>query len=301
MAFISEPSLSAAERDARKGIAFMLGGLALFSILNGVVKAQAAIFPVNQIIFFRNGFGLIALLVVIQAMGGRALLTTRRPAAQALQALLFSGVLFFMFIAYRLMPLADATAIAFLQPLLVLVMSAPLLGERVSLSRWIAVAIGFSGVLLMVQPSGELSRLGAAAAGIATLFSALTLILQRSLSRHDETLTIVFYTMALSTLMLIPSLFWFWVQPTPLQLAGLIAMGLASGLCQYLTTRAVFFAPVASIAPIKYTAMIWAILIGYFWFGDVPTLPVLVGSTIVIAATLIVLKSPAGAKSGPVP
>ncbi len=70
-------------------------------------------------------------------------------------------------------------------------------------------------------------------------------------------------------------------------------MGLASGFCQYVTTRAVFFAPVASIAPIKYTAMLWAIVIGYVWFGDVPTTPVLIGSSIVIAATLIVLKTPA--------
>jgi drug/metabolite transporter (DMT)-like permease len=69
-------------------------------------------------------------------------------------------------------------------------------------------------------------------------------------------------------------------------------MGLASGLCQYITTRAVFFAPVASIAPIKYTAMLWAIIIGYIWFGDIPTIWVLIGSSIVILATLIILRTP---------
>jgi drug/metabolite transporter (DMT)-like permease len=256
------------------------------------VKAQASLFPVNQIIFFRNSFGLLSLVLLMQMMGGRAMLVTRRPKAQFWQAFCFTGVLLFMFFAYQHMPLADATAISFLQPLLVVVLSAPLLGEKVSLSRWIAVAIGLAGVMLMIQPSGNGNLLGAAAAGIATLFSAICLLQQRFLSRDEATLTIVFYTMLLSSLIVLPSLFWFWVWPTWWQLAGLIAMGLASGFCQYITTRAVFFAPVASVAPMKYTAMLWAIIIGYIWFGDVPTTWVLIGSSIVILATLIVLKAP---------
>jgi drug/metabolite transporter (DMT)-like permease len=292
MAAVTQDIPAIEHRDARKGVLLMLGGLALFSILNGVVKAQAAIFPVNQIVFFRNGFGLLSLLFLMRLMGGMGLLRTSRPGAQFRQGLCFTGVLLFMFFAYRHMPLADATAISFLQPLLVVILSAPLLGEKVTLSRWVAVGVGFAGVLLMVQPSGNGSLIGAMAAGIATLFSAISLIQQRFLSRHEETLTIVFYTMLFSSLIVSPSLFFSWVWPTPLQLAGLIAMGLASGFCQYVTTRAVFFAPVASVAPIKYTAMLWAIVIGYVWFGDVPTTPVLVGSSIVIAATLIILKSP---------
>lgn len=293
MAAVTQEVPRIEDRDARKGVLLMLGGLALFSILNGVVKAQAAIFPVNQIIFFRNAFGLISLVLLMQMMGGRALLATRHPKAQFWQGFCFTGVLVFMFFAYQHMPLADATAISFLQPLLVVALSAPLLGEKVSPSRWIAVAIGLAGVMLMIQPSGNGSFIGAASAGIATLFSAICLLQQRFLSRDEETLTIVFYTMLFSSLIVLPSLFWFWVQPTLWQLAGLIAMGLASGFCQYVTTRAVFFAPVASVAPIKYTAMVWAILIGYLWFGDVPTLWVLIGSLVVILATLIVLK-PAG-------
>lgn len=293
MAAVTQEVPAIEHRDARKGVLLMLGGLALFSILNGIVKAQAAIFPVNQIVFFRNSFGLISLVLLMHWVGRTDLLRTHRPLAQFGQGLCFTGVLIFMFFAYQHMPLADATAISFLQPLLVLILSAPLLGEKVSLSKWFAVAIGFAGVLLMVQPSGNGNLIGAAAAGIATLFSAITLLQQRFLSRNEETLTIVFYTMLFSSLIVSPSLFFAWVWPTPWQLAGLIAMGLASGFCQYVTTRAVFFAPVASVAPIKYTAMLWAIVIGYLWFGDIPTTPVLIGSSIVIAATLIVLKSPA--------
>lgn len=278
--------------DARKGILFMLAGLALFSILNGVVKAQAALFPLNQIVFFRNAFGLLALMLLMRMGRGLALMQTRRPAAQALQAVTFTGVLLLMFFAYRHMPLADATAISFLQPLLILVLSAPLLGEKVTPAQWAAVGVGFLGVLLMLQPTGEASRLGAAAAALATLFSAFSLIQQRILSRSEETLTIVFYTMLLSSLILVPSLFWSWTMPTPAQAAGLVAMGLASGFCQYLTTRAVYFAPVAALAPIRYTGMVWAIVIGYLWFGEIPTLAVLAGASIVIGASMLVYRAP---------
>ncbi len=165
MAAVTQEVPAIEHRDARKGVLLMLGGLALFSILNGVVKAQAAIFPVNQIVFFRNSFALISLLLLMQWMGRRDLLRTHRPAAQFGQGLCFTGVLLFMFFAYRHLPLADATAISFLQPLLVVILSAPLLGEKVTLSRWVAVGVGFAGVLLMVQPSGNGSLIGAAAAG----------------------------------------------------------------------------------------------------------------------------------------
>ncbi|OYU49240.1 MAG: hypothetical protein CFE31_07695 [Rhizobiales bacterium PAR1] len=302
MALAAEPQLIGTH-DPRKGILFMVGGLALFSILNGAVKAQAGLFPLNQIIFFRNGFGLLALLLLVRMMGGTALLATKRPLAQLWQSTTFTAILLLMFFAYRHMPLADATAISFFQPLIATVLGAFILRERPSLASWVAVFIGLGGVMLMVQPSGqgmgEMSRLGAMAALAATLLSALSLIQQRSLSRTDETLTIVFYTMLYSTLTMTPTLFWSWTQPTFPQLAGLVAMGLASGFCQYLTTRALYFAPVATIAPINYTKMIWAVLIGYVWFGDVPTIWVLAGSGIVILAALIVMRKPAVAPAVP--
>lgn len=290
MSSIGAAGLPASDRDARKGILFMVSGLALFSILNGVVKAQATLFPLNQIIFFRNSFAILSLFLLLQLIGGPGLLATKRPGAQLWQAICFTLILLLMFFAYQHMPLAEATAISFLQPLLVMLLSAPMLGERVTLSRWIAVGIGLVGVMMMIQPQGAASPIGAAAAGCATAFSALSLVQQRNLSRTDDTLTIVFYTMLFSSLIMLPTLLWVWVPPTGPQLAGLIVMGLASGFCQYLTTRAVFFAPVAALAPISYTKMLWAIVIGYVWFGDVPTLWVLLGSAIVIVATLLALR-----------
>lgn len=280
------------ERDARRGVVMMLIGLALFSILNGVVKALAETFAVNQIIFFRNSVALVTLLLMARGLGGFAALKVRNRAGMALQALQFTAVLLFIFVAYRHMPLADATAISFLQPVLVLLLSAPLLGEKVTRLGWVALLLGLGGVLLMIKPTGGGSLFGLTMSVIGTVFSALSLIQQRSLSRNETSLAIAFWTLAGSALLVLPSLPFNWVQPTPAQWALLIGNGLASGACQYLTTRALFHTPVATIAPLSYTKMLWALIVGFVWFGDVPTLLVLGGSAIVIAASALVYLAP---------
>ncbi len=271
--------------EARKGILLMLTGLALFSILNALVKGLAEHLPINQIIFFRNAIALVPLLVFSRSLGGRDMLRMTSVPRQFMQGLLFTLVLLFIFFSYRSMPLADATAITFAQPLIVLLLSAPLLGERVSPAGWLAVGLGFTGVLLMAQPTGSgVSALGVGAAVIGTIFSALSLLQQRFMSRTETSISIVFWTLAFSALIIMPSMLWSYVAPTPWLWLVLIGNGFASGLCQYLTTRAIFHAPASTIAPISYTKMLWALLLGFLWFGEVPSLPVLAGSAIVLCA-----------------
>lgn len=286
-------------RDIRRGILLMLTGQFLFSILNAVVKSLAQDFPINQIVFFRNAMALPTLLVMMAGLGGLAALKVKNKGGMALQALQFTLVLMFVFIAYRHMPLADATAISFLQPILVALLSAPLLGEKMTRTGWLAVALGFLGVLVMVRPSGEGSLFGVGMSVIGTVFSALSLLQQRNLSRHETTLAIAFWTLAGSALMVAPTLPFSWVDPTPIGWAWLIGNGLASGACQYLTTRALYHAPVSVIAPISYTRILWAVLVGFVWFGDVPTIWVLAGSAIVILASLIVYRQPKSPRAAP--
>src|SRR5690348_16874327 len=172
-----DPSLedAGAAPNVRRGMLLMIAGLALFSVLNGVVKFLAETFPVNQIIFFRNFFALATLLAMAPALGGLPALRASNKGGLALQAVQFTGVLGFIFLAYRYMPLADATAISFLQPLLVVLLSAPFLGERVTRVGWIGVILGFAGVMLMMRPTGDASAFGVSMALIGTVFSALSL------------------------------------------------------------------------------------------------------------------------------
>ena len=277
--------------DGRRGILLMLIGLLLFSILNGVVKAQTELFPVVQIMFFRNFFAMVPLGIVILFVTRRRSLRTRLPHWHLLHAAVMSGGIGLIFAGYEQLPLADATAINFASPLIITALSVPLLGERVGWVKWMAVAVGFAGVMFMVQPSGDVIRAGAVYSLSGTVLAACATLVARHLSKHDSTMTIVMLFMALSSAMVVPLLPAVWVTPTPWQLAGLIAMGLASGGAQYMTTRALFHAPAATIAPMNYSKMIWALLIGFFAFGDWPGPVVLAGSTLVLASTWVVYRS----------
>lgn len=270
----------------------MLVGLALFSILNGLVKALAEVFPVNQIIFFRNSVALVTLGAIAHGRGGFSALKVGDRTGMALQAVQFTAVLVFIFVGYRHMPLADATAISFLQPVLVLLLAAPLLGERVTRTGWLALCLGLAGVLLMISPTGGSGYFGIIMTLVGTVFSALSLLQQRHLSKNETSIAIAFWTLAGSALLVLPSLPATWVWPTPGQWALLIGNGLASGACQYLTTRALFHAPAGVVAPLAYTKMIWALLVGFLWFGEVPAAIVLFGSSIVIAASALAYLGP---------
>lgn len=276
--------------DPRKGILLTLAGLILFSILNGIVKAQTEIFPVAQIMFFRNAFALLPLVLFIGLSAGWRSVRTERASLHIMHALLVSGAIGLIFLGYNALPLADATAINFAAPLVVCLLSAPLLGEKVGPLKWFAVLVGFAGVLVMVRPGGDVVREGALYSFAGTVLSAVGLLLARHLSRFDATTTIVFLFMILSSLMMLPILPFVWIAPTPPQLAGLIGMGIASGIAQYMTTRALFHATAATIAPLGYTKMIWALLIGYFAFGDWPEPLVLAGAGLVLFSTWLVFR-----------
>lgn len=245
-----------AERNVRKGVLIMISGIALFSILNGVVKDQVQVFPVNQVVFFRNALALPALLAIIDLTGGLRHLQTRHFRRHATHAVTMTLSIMAAFVGFRLMPLAEATAIGFLCPLLVAALAAPLLGERVRPVSWIATALGFAGVLVMTQPGAGGWNAGVFYSLAAALVGALNMLQQRRLSLLGGTLGITFWYMAISSALLAPTLFVSWVTPTGPQLAGLVAMGLTSGVCQYVTLRPMYYAGAATLAPVQYTSII---------------------------------------------
>ncbi|MCH8466598.1 MAG: DMT family transporter [Roseinatronobacter sp.] len=278
--------------DPKKGVLLMLAGIGLFSVLNGVVKGMTEVFPVVQISFFRNAFACLSIVALMLMTGLRpAHLRSSVLPRHFLLALLFTLSLVLVFEAYARMPLADVTAIAFTQPLMVIALAAAIGREKPLRGEWIAVAFGFSGVVLMAQPSGATTSVGAAFALGGAALSALCMLLQRALSASEGTHAIAFYTLSISAMLLMPVLPAVWVAPTGPQWAGLIAMGLASGLCQYLTVRAFFHAPASTLAPVTYTKMLWALAIGFLWFGDWPGPVVLAGTSIVVMASVIAFHS----------
>lgn len=287
----------AVPRNPRRGLFLMMLGIALFSILNAVVKAQSELFPINQIIFFRNFFALFPLAHLLMLVGGAGLLRSTKYPRQTALSVLFTLTLVCLFQAYSIMPLADVTAIAFTQPLIVTALSAFLGAERAAPLQWLAVAIGLGGVFLMVEPTGNGNVLGVGLALAGSACGACSMLLQRSLSLTDSSQSIAIYTLGISALITAPTLFFSWVTPTLPQLAGLVAMGIASGYFQFLTVRAFYHAAPSAIAPVTYSKMFWALLIGLFWFGDIPTSRMLLGGGIVILATAIGIRSSSRGRS----
>ncbi|MEJ1161318.1 DMT family transporter [Prosthecomicrobium sp. N25] len=297
VATLAAKPLQDEERDPRKGVLLMALGVALFSMLNATVKWQSEIFPINQIIFFRNTFALVPVFLMARAMGGMRALASRRPGEQVFLSLVWTGVLFLIFSAYHIMPLADATAILFMQPIAVTLLSAPLAGDRVGWREWTAVLIGIGGVLLMVNPTGQGSTLGAGLAFAGMILSSFSMIMQRRLSKSEPSIAIVTYTLGVSAVLMVPTLPYSWVAPTGPQLAGLVAMGLASGAFQYLTVRALYHANASTVSTVSYTKMFWAIVIGFLVFGDVPTVPVVVGTLVIMASTALAYRSGKSARA----
>jgi len=280
------------DRIPRRGILLMAGGIALFAVLNGVVKAQMEIFPVNQVIFFRNSFALIPLWLLMRSTGGGGSGPPARPLAACSLGVAFTLMLLFSFWSFTQMPLAEATAISFTQPLMVVLMAVCLGLERVTRADFAAVLFGLIGVWLMLGGSGggsgSLPLPGLLAGLVAAALSAGCNHLQRQLSLTESTASIAFISLAVSALLVTPSLAFSWVTPSALEGLGLVAMGLASGLCQYVMVRAFYHASAASLSAIGYTRMIWALLIGWLWFGDWPGTGMLLGAAVVMGSALLV-------------
>ena len=272
-----------------RGIAIMVVGLLVFAILNGVVKDQAHRFPVTEIIFFRNLFGLVPLLAAVPFIGGlRALRPVNLP-GHLIQAVAMSVTLVCAYFAFATISLAEATAIMFLQPVILVVIAHFFLKERASLTAWIAVVLGFAGVLFIARPVGVGLGPGTIAAITGAFFAAVAIAQVRGLSATNSALTITIWYMALSTLIFLPTTVFFWSAPSPQDLVGLVLMGLVSGAGQFLIILPFRYASAATLGPVQYFSIVGGVIVGYFWFAEVPSWTTVIGAVIVMSAMALVL------------
>jgi drug/metabolite transporter (DMT)-like permease len=292
---ILNPPAPLDERAVRKGILIMLCGLLLFAVLNAMVKELAAAFPVNQIVFFRGFFGLIPLVGLLAAMRIIPRPEPGRVAANLPHVLAMTGTLLLAYVAMGALPLAETTAIFFLTPVLVAVLSAVVLREAIPLRLWAAVSIGFVGVLVIARPSGLSVEMGVAYGLAAAVLGSVSMLQQRHLALRLDPLEVVFWFMALSSLAMLPTLFVWWAWPTPAQWTTLAVMGVVSGVGQFLLILPLKFAPASRLAPMHYTNLLGGIVVGYLWFGEVPDTVMVVGCLIVAGSTALVLAGGPGA------
>ncbi|MBV9551276.1 MAG: DMT family transporter [Alphaproteobacteria bacterium] len=277
--------------DIRLGILYMLASVFLFSIQNAIGKWLAQSYPIPMLVFFRSFVALLPSFILVMRAGGLQVMRTNRLGGQFGRAVIWGGSNVASFFAYHLLPLADAVALTFAAPLFLTALSYPIIKERVSRERWIAVSVGFVGVLVMARPSGAESAVGVAGAVACAVCNAVGTLTVRDLCRTEHSASIVTWTAVFMTLMALPLLPFSWMTPAPLDLAMFCSIGLIGGVSQYWTTLALSCAPAAAVSPFNYTALIWGSIIGLLVWGDWPTPPIVVGAAIVTLTGLYLLRS----------
>jgi drug/metabolite transporter (DMT)-like permease len=283
-----------------KGILLKLIAAVFFAFMSAIVRWLGARYPIGEVVFFRSAFAILPVIVVYAWRGElAATVRTERPLGQAGRGALSIVGMFFNFGALARLPLVEANAISFTSPLISVALAALILKERVRIYRWSAVTIGFVGVLVVLAPhltAEELSATIAAASGAGAAYgiagsfcNAGTMIQTRRLTQSERTSSIVFYFSLICALAGLVTLPFDWLTPTLPELAALITAGLLGGIAHILVTESYRHASASVVAPFDYTSMIWALVLGYVFFDEVPNAMVFIGSAIITAAGLFVI------------
>ena len=256
------------------------------------VKLLGQDIPAGQTIFVRGLISIVVLTLIAWRTSGLHLLTTRNLRSHALRSLSGTVSMFCLFTALTMIPLADVTAITFTAPMFLTVLAMVFLGERIHRFRWTALAVGFIGVLIMIGPHlsfAEGTSVGALTALGAAMFSAIAMTFLRSMSGGEHAITITFYFSLTFMVCAASTALQGWPVPTATQWLFIALAGLFGVFGQLLMTYSYRYAEASTIAPLDYSSMIMAVILGYLFFGEVPTLSVWIGAPLVVGAGLIIL------------
>jgi drug/metabolite transporter (DMT)-like permease len=271
------------------GIGLMLLAMAILPFIDVLAKllGQAGL-PIAIIVWARAVFGALTVLPFALRAAGGAALRPARPLHHLIRASLLSAATFLFFFALKTLPIADALAIFFVNPLVVTLLSALVLGEKVGPRRWTAVAIGFVGTLIIIRPGmiepnpGTLYALGAGVA-LGSYF-----VMTRQIAGQADAMVLTFQTNAMAAGLMSLTLPFLWHSPLPGQWPMLVSLGVIATLGHVLITRAYEQAEASLLAPLAFTEIIMATLVGWWFFGDLPDRWTCLGVAVLIGSALYI-------------
>jgi drug/metabolite transporter (DMT)-like permease len=271
-----------------RGVVLFLAAVFLFAALDATAKYMNAFFAVPLLVWARYLVHFVIMLVFMAPGMGREIIATRRPWLMSFRALMLVGVTLLAQLALKTLPLAETTALVFITPLLVALLAGPLLGEQVRRSTWLITLVGFAGVLLIARPGGALFGTGVAYALGAALCYAIYQILTRKLAATEHPNRLLFYTALIGTLSMSLTLPAYWDGQIPTLTQGLliVSLGLYGGIGHFMLIRAFREAPASTLSPLLYVQLIWATLLGWWVFDQLPDLLAIVGMLIIGASGL---------------
>ena len=284
----STSQLASSPRSATlAGIGLVVAGVLLFSINDAIGKWVLATYSVGQLLLLRSGTTLLLLSPLIWRAGNVAFTSAPRPSLQLLRIVLSTLEVAMFFWAVSYMPLADAITFYLAGPIYVTALSALILRERVGWRRWTAVLVGFVGVVIALRPSAATLTLPALIALGGSVFHALLMVATRMVKETDDIVlmsgqflgTFIFGALAAPLS---------WVTPTAYDMVFLSGFGAISIVALFCINRSLKLAPASVVVPYQYTLILWGVLFGWRFFGDVPDAYTLAGSAIIVAAGLYI-------------
>jgi len=275
--------------DVPRGILFMIVASLLFAASSAIAKWVVALYPVGEVMFFRSFSSLLICAIFVLPFTGFKVFATKRPRDHIARGLSQSISQTFTVIALWLMPLAGAVAINFSAPLFAALVSIIFLKERAGPVRWAALLIGFFGVLVVTNPGADSLQIGALfALANAVMYGSVTVAV-RGMSKTESANTLLMWQLAtvafFHTFLLLFGFKW----PAPADAVLLVGSGFANVGAQYCWTRALHMAPTTAVSPFYYFLLVWALVIDFVVWGEIPTLELLIGSSIVVASGLFLL------------
>lgn len=273
-----------------RGALLVSSAALMFASMGGLIRLASLHLPNEQVVFFRNLFGLLVLLPVVWQRRGRIELKTACPGLHLVRSLFGLAAMYCFFYALSVLPLANAVLLNFTAPLFIPFVAMLWLGERVSPRIWAAIVIGFAGILFILKPGNGLYLRGALAGLASGGFAAVAMVSLRKLSASEPALRVVVYYGLVCTLVsLVPAL-WSWQSVDPRLLAIMAGAGSFATMGQYLLSRGYGCAPAAQIAPFTYTSVVFAAVYGWLFWAEIPGWTTAGGTLLVVLAGALAMR-----------
>ena len=284
MLLVSRP-VRTQDDNVKAGIAWMLLTTLFFLSLDAVAKHLVSSYPVIQVVWGRFLFHLILAAMILGPRFGFFVRSANLP-LQIVRSILLLATTVLFFFGVRLLPLAEASAIMFTSPILLSILAIPFLGERVGPYRWAAIFVAFLGALVVVRPGTGVMGVGALFLLGCSFCNAFYQLITRKLRGTDEARTTLLYTALAGTSLAVPLV---WIPIASGDWPLFAALGVFGCLGHFTLIKAFQSAPATVVAPFSYASIIWAILYGFLFFGDLPDFWTLVGASIIAAGGLYIL------------
>ena len=267
----------------------MFLSICAFSLMDLIVKWSVG-YPIGQVLFFRGFFGIIFYFFIIPKERFHNFYVTKRPGLHALRCGSGLIALIAIFIALRQLPLATVVSISFAAPIFTTILSIFMLNEKVGIFRWLAVIIGFVGIIIITEPGLSSVNIYYIYPIIFCLGLSYVAIAIRQLSKTEPVWLISLYFSVAITLLSLFTIPYGWIMPSLYDLAFLSFIGFFGGVANLWLSQSYKYSEVSLVTPLKYLALVFAIFFGYLIWGEIPTIKTLIGAGLVIISSLIIFR-----------